>query len=100
MITINPFSDNATGNEREVLLLILLLDGLKGPDKVFSLKEYDVLSRVMEYILDEKIESVDHAVTVEVDNEEQQIRFRLSDQIQNLNLGEEDEISDLVEEAQ
>jgi len=77
---IRPFTDNAVGSERSVLLLLLILEGLyRNPIQFDSVDEYNLFFKIVEDHL-EDVGSIDNAVVMEV-NDDGSLEIRLAEEV-------------------
>ena len=91
-MVIRPFSENANESEREVLLLMILVEALfDTPIRFDSVDEYNLIFKVISDIRDD-LGSLDNAIEMEIDDEEDAVEIRLVEEVlpENRDIDEED----------
>ena len=91
-MVIRPFSENANESEREVLLLMILVEALFDTSIRFdSVDEYNLIFKVISDLRDD-LGSLDNAIEMEIDDEEDTVEIRLAEEVrpENRDMGQED----------
>jgi undecaprenyl pyrophosphate synthase len=91
-MVIRPFSENANESEREVLLLMILVEALFDTSIRFdSVDEYNLIFKVISDLRDD-LGSLDNAIEMEIDDEEDTVEIRLAEEVrpENRDIDQED----------
>jgi hypothetical protein len=91
-MTIRPFTENASESEREVLLLMLVVEALfEGPLRFDSVDEYNLIFKVISDLRDD-FGSLDNVIEMEINDEDDTVEIRLTEDArpENRDIDEED----------
>jgi len=78
-MTIRPFTENASESEREVLLLMLVVEALyREPLRFDSVDEYNLIFKVISDLRDD-FGSLDNAIEMEINDEDDTVEIRLTE---------------------
>jgi len=91
-MTIRPFTENASESEREVLLLMIVIEALhRSPISFDSVNEYNLIFKIMSDLRDD-FGSLDNVVEMEIDDEKDTVEIRLTEDArpENRDIDEED----------
>lgn len=85
MVICSPFTENATPEERKMLILFLMCEAFEGPDDYIELdfETYDMALEITEGILSE-LDTIDEAFDMIVRDEDDRIRIQTSDEFKKV----------------
>jgi len=78
-MTIRPFTENANESEREVMLLMLVVEALfGGPLRFDSVDEYNLIFKIISDLRDD-FGSLDNVIEMEINDEDDTVEIRLTE---------------------